>query len=514
MKEKKENLQFIAITTILCYLLAHGYRIGNMMFSGDSLLMIYQNDYAWQIALGRCFQPIWLFIRGTIASPWLISFLAIVWLILSVYFLADILNIKSRLLMIAVSMVMTINLTFTVANATFLPWVDFYSFALFMAIFGVWLIEKKKILFYATGSVLLALSLGTYQSYICVAVALMMILVMQDLYKKRERKEILGKIAGYFGSLMLAGVFYFACWKIFQGIFHIWTADSYNGLAGMGDYTGVTIPELIALTYKNVFYYFWNPEVFISLYFRGISLSVIWTAILRILNIFVLFTIIISVIQINVKRKTNWWQRILQGIILLLFSLGINAVCILSKGMEHSLMVYAFIFIYIFAVKLVEDMECNIRRKSAGIIAIVVALGMVSWVNAVYSNQVYMKKHLQETAAISLMTRIVHDIEGTEGYVPGVTPVAFVGSFNETLSMETDEAFKDLLPYGTSNTSMFYIGTDYALLMHMLNVNMNLIRLTGDEPELEDMPNYPMEGSVAYVGEVLVVKISDDPKYG
>ena len=136
------------------------------------------------------------------------------------------------------------------------------------------------------------------------------------------------------------------------------------------------------------------------------------------INFFVLFTIVISVIYINVKRKTNWWQRILQGIILLLFPLGINAVCILSKGMEHSLMVFAFIFIYIFSVKLVEDIECNSRKKSAGIIAIVVALGMVSWVNAVYANQIYMKKHLQETAAISLMTRIVNDIEGTEGYVP------------------------------------------------------------------------------------------------
>lgn len=509
---KKENgttLKFISVTTVLCYLLAHGYRIGNMIFSGDSLLMIYQNDYAWQIALGRCFQPVWLFLRGSITSPWLISFLAIFWLTISVYFLVDILNIRSRFLMAAVSMVMTMNLTLTVANATFLPWVDLYAFALFMAVFAVWLLQKGKKLLACLGIILLALSLGTYQAYICVAIALIMILVMQDLYSKREWKATFKNILRYLICLLLAGVFYYVCWKMFQKIFHVWTSDSYNGLAGMGDYTGVSLPGLVILTYKNVLNYFWNPEVFVSLYFRGISLSIFWICIIRILNVAILAAILISTFYIHYKKKTNWWQRVLQVILLLLFPLGINAVCILSKGMEHSLMVYAFIFVYILAVKLINDMEINNKRKRHGIIAMAAVLGIVSWVNTVYSNQVYLKKQMQETAAISLMTRIVNDVESMEGYVPGITPVAFVGTFNNSPCLKSDEALKDIVPYGMGNTTMFYIGTDYAVLTHMMNVNMNLIRLTGDEIESLNMPDYPMEGSVAYVGDTLVIKISD-----
>lgn len=509
MSTKKSDLQFISLVTILCYIIAHGYRIGNLMLSGDSLLMVYQNDYAWQIALGRCFQPIWLFLRGSITAPWLISLLAIFWLILSVYFLVQVLGLRSRLSMFASALVMTINITFTCANATFLPWVDFYGFALFLAVFSVYLFEKKKPVFSVFGILLLAFSLGTYQAYICAAVALMMLRILQNLYRGESWKNSFRLTLKYILCLLLAGVVYYICWKLFQKAFHIWTSDSYNGLAGMGDYEGVSVAGLLAATYENVFSYFWNPQVFVSLYFRGVSLSKIWVFALRFLNLLVVLFIITAIFLVNHKKKTNWWQRLLQAVILLLFPLGINAVCFISKGMEHSLMVYAFVFVYILGIKLLEDLEIRPSRKKFTAIAMAAVLGCISWVNLVYANQVYLKKQMQETAAVSLMTRIVNDIETMDGYVPGVTKVAFTGTFNESPALINDEGFADLVPYGMGNTSMFYIGTDYAVLTHMLHVNMNLVRVDAEDDRIQDMPDYPMEGSICYMDDTLVVKISE-----
>lgn len=509
MNTKKADLQFISFVTIFCYLLAHGYRIGNLMLSGDSLLMVYQNDYAWQIALGRCFQPIWLFLRGSITSPWLISLLAIFWLILSVTFLTEVLDLKSRLSMFAAAMVMTINLTFTAANATFLPWVDFYGFALFLAVFSVWLLRQKKPVFSAFGILLLSLSLGTYQAYVCAALALLMILLLQDLYQKESWKNVFRRMMKYVLCVLIAGAVYYICWKCFQKIFNIWTSDSYNGLAGMGDYEGVSIGGLIAATYENVFEYFWNPQVFVSLYFRGVSLSVIWVYVIRILHILLLLFIMVSLVFINRRVKTTCWQRLLQGILLLLFPFGINAVCFLSKGMEHSLMVYGFIFVYILAIKLVEDLDIRFNRKKLGCIVLTAVLGGICWINVVYANQVYLKKQMQETAAISLMTRIAEDIEEVDGYLAGTTPVAFTGTFNASPALKNDEGFEDLVPYGMGNTSMFYIGTDYAVLTHLLHANMNLVRIDAENKIVQEMPCYPMEGSVACIDGTLVVKISD-----
>lgn len=43
----KNRIVLVIIATTLSYLFAHGFRMANTMFSGDSLLVIYQNDYAW-----------------------------------------------------------------------------------------------------------------------------------------------------------------------------------------------------------------------------------------------------------------------------------------------------------------------------------------------------------------------------------------------------------------------------------------------------------------------------------
>ena len=172
-------------------------------------------------------------------------------------------------------------------------------------------------------------------------------------------------------------------------------------------------------------------------------------------------------------------------------------------------MVYAFVFVYILAIKLVEDMDIRLSRKKLSRIVLTAALGCICWVNAVYANQVYLKKQMQETAAISLMTRIVSDIESADGYIPGSTPVAFTGTFNASPALKNDEGFEDLVPYGMGNTSMFYIGTDYAVLNHLLQANMNLIRIDAADTRVHEMPCYPQEGSVACIDGTLVVKISE-----
>ena len=58
--EKQMDVQkiFPLVITILMCLAIHGYRFSNNMFSHDALLDVVQNDAAWEVALGRFFQPI------------------------------------------------------------------------------------------------------------------------------------------------------------------------------------------------------------------------------------------------------------------------------------------------------------------------------------------------------------------------------------------------------------------------------------------------------------------------
>jgi hypothetical protein len=87
--------------------------------------------------------------------------------------------------------------------------------------------------------------------------------------------------------------------------------------------------------------------------------------------------------------------------------------------------------------------------------------------------------------------------------------VAFSGSFENSPYIQELYGFEDILPYGMGKTSLTYIGTEQAFLKYELNVLINTTSISAEDDEVQKMPTYPLEGSVGYVGDVLVVKISD-----
>lgn len=503
---KKQLLAVSVIFTTILYLLAHSYRLFNNMFSGDSIVALYQNDSAWQIALGRIFQPVYFMFRGTICNPWLISFLAIFYIATAVFFIADIFKFKSIYQVIFTCGILTCNIALTAANATYLPWVDIYGLALLASVLGVWLVSTKKILQTVCGILCLSLSLGLYQAYISVAISLIMIILLFNLVEGISIKEFFIKVARYVVSLLIAAIIYYICWKIFQRAFGIWTSDSYNGLSSVGDYSDTSLLGLIGLTYRQVRYYFVNPSVFKTLVLNERSLSFLWTYLLRVVNIGALILTVYALVKINIKNKTSAFARIMQGVILLLLPLGVNIICIISKGTVHTLMVFSFAMLYIPMINMAGPLE----GKKISIKEIITAaiIFCVIWNNIVLSNQVYLKKSLQDKANLSLMTKIAYEVEHMEGYEPGVTPVAITGSFQETDYITDITDWEDIVIYGVGKTTMLYPGTDYAYLKYELNVTMNLTRVDKELDEVKEMPCYPAEGSIKYVDGVVVVKIS------
>ena len=180
-------------------------------------------------------------------------------------------------------------------------------------------------------------------------------------------------------------------------------------------------------------------------------------------------------------------------------------------------MIYAFYLIYIWTIILAVRYRelAGQEGKERGLATVCLAIPFVAviWTNIVFSNQVYLKKALIDEATASLMTRIVADIEEADGYQPGETPVAFVGSFERSSAVGELVGFEEIKPYGMGRSNLSYEGLDYAYLETVLNVNMNLTRIAvADEQTLEmisDMPEYPASGSIVYMDDTLVVKISD-----
>jgi hypothetical protein len=410
----------------------------------------------------------------------------------------DILEVKDFTSIALISGVMVCNPTVISTNSAFLQVVDFYCLALFLSILGVWLCKRADAVGIVGGIIAMAVSMGIYQSYICVSIALLMILLLKKVY---DGKFSFKEVVLYCVSLLVAAVLFYVTWKVFLKIFGIWTADTYNGMAGLWDFSIGDIPALIGLTYKNVFTYFWNPDTFTTMVFHEKSLSVVWLYLLRVVNIFIVAKILVNIFAGGLKSMLNVF-------ILILFPLGMNFVCIMSKGMEHTLMIYAFVFMYILAV-CVSETAFAAKGRIIPKIGLIVCILCVIWSNVVYANQTYLKKDLQDKAMTSLMTRIVSDIEDMDGYEAGVTPVAFYGSFEASDYVQELYGFEDVLPYGMGKSSLTYVGTEQALLKYVLNVPMNLVSLSEEDDTITKMPTYPTNGSIEYVGDVLVVKISE-----
>ena len=543
--EKKKLFITSMISVCFFAFLAHGYRFFNNMYSGDSLFTVYQNDSAWQIALGRIFQPIYIMFRGSWCNPWLISFLAIIFTGIAAYLMCSLLNINNPVFVILISGLFECNIAITCSNATYLPWVDIYALALLLAILGVYLIEKgisslisnqtkrvNGILLCFAGAISITFSLGLYQAYVCEALSVAIILFIIKLTscssdknsdKNYSLKNIFISMFTYLVSLLTAACMYYIAWKIFQKAFNIWTSDSYNGLASVGDYTGISIGALLTRTYRLVFDYFWNPQVFASLVFHEKSLSICWIYLLRLVFLASALFIVILIVRLNIKNKSSLSAKILQALLLIVFPAAMNFVCIISKGMVHTLMVFAFINVYILLIALVSNTfsisgpTSNSNKKctcSYTIIASAMLIAVTLWNNIAFSNQVYLKKAFQDNAANALLNRIVYEIEHLESYEAGITPVAFYGLFEMSPYINENKDMEDIIPFGMGSSPLLYEDTDYAYLTYILNVNMNLTRINASaDPDIAEyianMPVYPAAGSIELIDGTVIVKISE-----
>lgn len=311
------------------------------------------------------------------------------------------------------------------------------------------------------------------------------------------------------GSLLISGIVYAIVYKLVLKIHHVSEAASYNTLAGVGEYEVNSLGKMLIGSYKTFFYYLTNQGSFVSTYLLNKSVSDLWRGAITIMVIAVLLIIITATFVISKRNRTSSWHIIFQVLILLILPLTLNMVYILSKGMEHELMIYSFNLVYIlFIVMQCRLLEAkNIKNVFEYIVWIPIII--IIWNNIVFSNQVYFKIDMEDRAALSISTRMINDIENTEGYEPGVTPVVIVGSLNNSSNFLPVMYLKDVEIYGNYQTPFNYQDSVPIYWQMYLDSNINIVKSKVDLDIVDRMPDYPENGSIQYIGDVLVIKISN-----
>ncbi len=506
-ERNREILIFSLIATFLWGMLAHGYGFMHSSFSHDSL-----NEFnaanggdSWKIQLGRYVIPLYRAVfRTQLTLPWLVGMLSLIWIGLAVYFVVRIFNMQSKLIIFVTAGIFTTNITVAATAATYMHDYDCNMFAMLCAVAAVFLWKRYSWGFFL-GAVLLAVSLGIYQSYLSVAIVLIMFVCILKLLDETEFQHVLTVGMKGIGMILIGGILYYIGLQIVLAVTKIpLSSGDYNSLDKVLDVSVGGLPSLILYTYIDCFWRFWN------------AVSPYPTALVR--TVFLLLTgmtAIAVLFGITDKRGRRLEKLLCAGLVILI-PFGMNITYVLVAGVVHDLMVYAVWLFYLFALLMADWLvkhKANNGGKILRIACLVLTLVQL-YGNVQVANAMYLKKDLEQDAFLSLMTRVVYEMEEYDHYEPGETPVVFVG-----LSEQMDDVISGFEKYrtitGMEQARMSDTRVNYRMQRYFDYVLSNPAVMADDAvwtsiqkaEEVLKMPCYPDDGCITMIDDVLVVKL-------
>lgn len=503
----KKQLIFAMAATFFWGLLAHAYCFFNGNFSHDSLNELHGailgNNF--RLISGRYLVPLYReLLRGDVTLPWLIGVLSLVWIGLAVFLVTQIFRMENRKLIFLTAGIFTTNITVSATAATYIHDLDCFMFSLLCATAAVWLWQEWK-WGWLPGAAMVTVSLAMYQSFLFTGVVLVMIRCILWLLEGEDFQTVLFRGLKAIGMILLGGIAYWGGLKVASAVSGIrLSSGDYNSLDLMQGITPQTILPLIAQAYRDCFSRIWNAY---NAY--PVILVKAMTAVLMLVSL--------TALVLGLK-KLGWKERLLLIALVALLPLGANMIYVLTIGASHDLMVYAIWLFWLLAL-LLSDWMCRNGKHRAFRWQKWLAMFMVAGLlygNVQFANGMYLKKDLEQDAYLSLMTRVADRMEQCEGYVPGETPVVFVGT--TTLLNRVIPGFKDYWNVtgmtspdviAAPEKSRFQAYFDYILNTPLLLADDYQWFALRTSQETEAMPAFPAAGSVAMQEGILVVKLCD-----
>ena len=508
------KLKKIALYTLIFMVLLHGYRYVSLGFSHDSLAFAWQPDLEWQISLGRYMQPFyWWIIRGRIAAPFIVGVLSYGYMVGSVYGVASLLDLKAKTSLFLLAGLMCGSLAFIALDATYSHTADVYMLALMLNIAAAWLClrGRRRVPSVLAAVVLLVISTGLYQAYLQVFTALTMVWALLRLLKTDDRAipEAVARCAQSFLALMLAMALFFVGYYVVMAVTGVEAVSKVNSIGGMKVLSGAALVDMVKTTWKMPLRQLGRLQGRIA-------------PLARMLTAVVLMTGAAATIFTARRSRVSAWQALGMAVLALLLPFGMNWICLFCGGVVHDLMMYAYIVPLLAALAANErawnlalaDEGKQIGKKTrAAACVLPLAVLTLLFDRGIYANQIYLKKDLEYDTTLSVMTRVVDRIEQVEGYIPGETPVEFLGDIQRSQLAMTRPAFAhlDSLTGTEENYAITYGDTFWMYLEDVMGYPIKRFRETKNEEQervTDDMPCFPDKDSVQMVDGVVFVKLA------
>ncbi len=508
-----EISKYVFKVTTLIMILAHGFCFVNLMYSHDSLGFYDMGGFG-KVRLGRWFYPFLVHMR-LIASPWLLGIFGIFYVSLAVVFVTRLFGFN-KVQGFCVGIIFGTNVTLTTLFCTYIFNADADCLSLLLACLAVYSFKKfPSILNIITPVIALVLCLALYQAYICVAIGLFILLLITESSKCASWKAVMKVFLVGIKELMILAI----ASAVYVLLMHL--ASQYCGMELSTDYNGagklstLSIREIINSIPKS-YGYFRNTFLYVTEYN---------TIMIVVINWMVIVLLLISIMIYIIEHRKFLGSLVVILPCFIIMPLGLNAIYIVSFGMMHQLMIFAFYIAYLLPIVFISELDtididnkcikssiCFIKKAASTVL--VLAIAIIGFHNIVYSNGAYVyKKLVYDNTALHAQT-IWKDINNVIGYNDGETQVVFMGDFTASKAVYNSPVvyrYYTVLS-GADNSAITYEGTETAFYEGIMGRELDIVYNCEDikeNIEFKDMPTYPTIGYCRMIGDKVVVKLSD-----
>ncbi len=498
-KEEWDRLKACLIPTFVIGLIAHAYGFLHNIFAHDSLNAFYADatEEKWKIALGRFLVPVFRKILvGPVALPWVIGLISLLFISVSMYFITKMFDVdyNRKLPIILIAGVMVTNVTITSGVSTYIYELHFDMLALLFSCLAAYLWSKyDKVGWYALSSLLLAMSVALYQSYFEVFVILLILFSVVRLLDGDKFADVFKKIfKGFIVTAAGMGVYFVSNKVVFliTGIEPQVRTSTFNISA-----------KSILTMFKRIGKFYLEPA------------SVYSTVLFGVINALLLALVVVFIIICMKKLgKGNVKEKLLVALLGIIALISIDIIAVTGTKV-HDLMVYSFWILFTFPIILIFSDRGSNTKIFKPICAVLVIL--ILWNNILISNTAYIKRDNEQAGTLSVMTRVIDDLEDRDDYVVGKSEIIFVGKIDV---FEKSEEYMPLsgmegVRFGVIKGSYedeWYYNSYQAYFKYFLDYPLNYSdKVFTDKKEVAEMPCYPSDGYIQNIDGVLVVKLGE-----
>lgn len=507
----RERKTTFFITLITC-LIVH-FQLYSLMITGPDTLLnsMYHRPDIWEAMLLRFGLDFIQIIKGNIVSPVLATLISSVLLGITVIIVLETLEIKNKYFKYITAIIFAVAPNIS-ATLTFFYCSDAYILGMLLASLAVYLVKKfknKRIILIS--GFILALAMGMYQTYLSVTMCLAVATLIIDLLNKKEVKQVLINALRY----VIMGVIGIALFYIISHLVVFLknlTVASYSGADKIGLSTLLSLPTLLPEAYQSFFNYYFNDKMIPN---------IIWGT--NIFYIIIFAIMLISVIYIIVKNKI--YQKVpnilLTIILIICLPICFGIIEITAPSVDiHILMACSMICIFPIFFKILEIMPKENISKICKYTVVLCSL-IIAWNYTWQDNASYISIKTMQNQAEATANRLVMQVEQISGYTPE-TPVLITGGLEKNsyfdrknISIENKKIFDRSWGFISSNPTV-WLGNQESwkkLIYEYIGANLNIVNQS-DYPEIieseeyKNMKNYPEEGSIKIINNIIVIKIS------